>query len=61
MIINLYGYPEEIDSFLDEHYADKKIYYSLREMGKRKEDEMQWVWIAVSNDTVGVLEMVSGV
>ena len=61
MIINLYGYPEEIDSFLDEHYADKKIYYSLREMGKRKEDEMQCVWIAESNDTVGVLEMVSGV
>ena len=61
MIIKLYGYPEEIDSFLGEHYADKKIYYSLREMGKRKEDEMQCVWIAESNDTVGVLEMVSGV
>ena len=45
MIIKLIGYPEEIDSFLDEHYADKEIYYSQRECGLRKEDEHQYVMI----------------
>ena len=56
MIIKLIGYPEEIDSFLDEHYADKRIYYSLREMGKRKEDEHQYVMISETDEWIGVLE-----
>ena len=55
MIIQLIGYPEEIDSFLDEHYADKRIYYSLREMGKRK-DEQQYVMLSVTREWVSVLE-----
>tara|TARA_Y100001937_G_scaffold102268_1_gene140594 strand:- start:267 stop:443 length:177 start_codon:yes stop_codon:yes gene_type:complete len=55
MIIQLIGYPEEIDSFLDEHYADKRIYYSMREMGKRK-DERQYVTLTVTREWVSVLE-----
>tara|TARA_R100001460_G_scaffold90582_1_gene132266 strand:+ start:435 stop:614 length:180 start_codon:yes stop_codon:yes gene_type:complete len=58
MIIKLIGYPEEIDSFLDEHYADKEIYYSQRECGLRKEDEHQYVMITETDDRIGVLEWI---
>ena len=58
MIIKLIGYPEEIDSFLDEHYADKEIYYSQRECRLRKEDEHQYVMISETDEWISVLEWI---